>query len=1233
MMNTRVILIVALVVAGAILLTKHRKKNGSTEEPFQKQFSSRNEISLTANVIIGELDEEAMEALPSDLKPNIDGLTLTDEDKTELFAILNSVTDSGVLGALGSSSPLGASARTDLVKTKNQITRKIRLFENRMKLLKEKMAKTKNPRSRAKLAGQIKSAQSESSRNDFALKAIVKKINRLKAKGKDKTKTNVVAEESSAKLKSLVSQKERLRVKYFALLKNRRALMNNVKALERQIKAKKISSKNASEWKRNLERKYKATTKSIDSIRKSGIMIEGKISAEKRRIVAVKKQSLEKARQTKRAHETEVAAKKLLQESEKKSAVTEAGVKKAKSVLNRQVLEVKRRAQKAQKMARAQKEHAEKVSEADRARREYEVVQEKKKATALAKGKAALKHKKESLTREAARAKAAMKAEKKKEKQRVDAAKAMLKAAEAKQLEKAAHAYERAKAIKSEGKRKNIQAAIRKKAADEEKKRHEAAKKMAAIAQKRQKRFLEKGRRLETKFQNDTAIIRRKEQEIARLEEMNKAKAVEQAAKAAQVAADRKQRELDQRKRDQQARALKQKQLALESQKEAEKIEAAAALEKAKRDVAAKKAHSAKKRHEHMEARARLRKHKAEEAEKARKKKVAELEQGIEKISGMSSDSIDLSGLDKTVLLELKVFIEASDGHHILPAVIKMIELKSKKEEEEEEEEDEMDDGDDQNEDRPMTPEQIREDFFKNVQRITGIIPDGPGSMVALDMEVLEELLAYSKTLTTGRLATFSKHVEEIIFSKKLITVAKQNGVTITPGMHARQVTWSSANIVSLGKILEFLNSEPRFAEEWLNVVQVVHRNKTVQLVLEREAAEEARAKKQAEELDAIEKARVAQAEKDLAKAAAKLEQDRQKLDTEIVRVNHAVTAEKQRVIAEHQKEVESIAREHEKEKQVMVEEVKQELKEVEEEIVVEAREQIQEVDAATESKLVEMKQEQAEVENEQRAEAIEVVVTIEAEISNTEDQAVAEALRQNLEEQKASRARVLEETAKTNALEQQAVVEEANALKEEIEKSTISKIKEENTIAQEKLESAVETVEQEKQDLIEAKEKVQEIEVEKVDLEGTVQIDLLEQQKNDVEDDKEIVEDTSIDDIVEDTVHPRASKEDMVKTARKRNPDGSSFIKMGVPSDMSPGESDNVSILLSKEAGELLAQYHDIYKKIGENGSLENVSAEDKKVLASAGAEFKRIRGQYVEQRKEKVLARTEQLTLRMTD
>lgn len=83
-------------------------------------------------------------------------------------------------------------------------------------------------------------------------------------------------------------------------------------------------------------------------------------------------------------------------------------------------------------------------------------------------------------------------------------------------------------------------------------------------------------------------------------------------------------------------------------------------------------------------------------------------------------------------------------------------------------------------------------------------------------------------------------------------------------------------------------------------------------------------------------------------------------------------------------------------------------------------------------------------------------------------------------------------------------------------------------------MESVVETIEEEKQDLIEKKEKVQEIELEKVDLEGNIQTDLLEQDKRNVEEEKKIVEETTADDVVDEAVHPRSSKEDGVTVSRK---------------------------------------------------------------------------------------------------
>lgn len=1234
-MDKKVILIVILVVAGAILFAASRKGESTNEAPPRKWVSGE-EISLTAKVIIGELDEEAMEALPSDLKPNTDGLTLTDEEKTELFAILNSVTDSGVLGALGSASPLGASAMQEILKIRRGLVKAIDDVQRRKALVKKQIAKTKSMKSKLELVKRVKKYNSYVTVKQAQLKTIDKKIEQLKAKEtkKNTASTQAPVAEGSSTLKSLMDQAKALGAKYHALLKNRDALKKNADHYEKMRKAKRISPAEALKRGLSIERKYKLTNKSLDSVRKSIRMLEDKIKAEKRRMDAETKANMAKARETKKARDKEEAANKQLEQSKAKAAAKETDVKRASKTSSRKVLDAKRHAEKAEEMALTQKALDKKLSESENARLEYEEAQAKKTADALAKKEADVKDKEDQLEHEAALAKESLEAQRKQIKLKEQAQVAELKEADAKQRKRLAEALAYISKIPNKSLREKAMANYQKQVEKQDKKLSDGKRRIEDMSRKNKEILREKALVLEFKYQKHSADILHKKKDVERHEAKVKKEAEENATKAAQVAADQKQRELDQKKRDEQARALKQKELALEREKEAEKLEASAALEKAKKDVADKEAHARQTRLNKTKAQDDAHKHRAEQTRKANMEKADEQAKGIKRITGMSRDSLDLSGLDKTVLMELLVFIRAWPGpvRPMISPIIKMIELKSKKEEEEEQD----DEGDD---DKPMTEQEKRmkerEEIFSNMKRITGIAnPNGPEDFIALELEVLEELLGYAQTLTSLK---FAEQVKTFIFVKKLMILAKQNGITLTTmGVYnPKRMDWDSADIAGLDKIIEFLKAalhEVRYAEPILLFVEVVRGSKMAQLAAERDAAEKARAKKQAEELEAIEKARVAQAEKDLAKAAAKLEQDSQKLDTEIVKVDQAVSAEKQRVVAEHQKEVESIEREHEEEKQVVVEEIKQELKEAVKEIQDEAREKAAEAEAAAENKFVEMKATHDDVENGLRTEAMVATAAIEAEIENAQDPAVIQALKTKLDEEQAARARVMEETEKAHALEKQAIAGEAKVLKREILKSAKNKIRSLRRTEQEKLESAVETVEQEKQDLIEMKEKIQEIEVEKVDLEGAIQTDVLEQEKRNVEEDKEIVDDTTTDDLVEElNVHPRASKEDTVTISRKNNPNGSSFIKMSVPSDLSPGESDTVAIFLSKEVGELLAQYHQIHKKIGGVGSLSGVSADDKKVLALAGAEFKRIREQYVQQRKEKVLARRERLAAKM--
>lgn len=116
MVNAKVIVITALLVIGAYLFATTRGGGKGRKSCRKKgEFVSKEEISLTAEVIIGELDAEAAEALPSDLKPNTEALSLTEDEETEFFAILNSVGDCCASSPLGASVPKVKVAHTTVV--------------------------------------------------------------------------------------------------------------------------------------------------------------------------------------------------------------------------------------------------------------------------------------------------------------------------------------------------------------------------------------------------------------------------------------------------------------------------------------------------------------------------------------------------------------------------------------------------------------------------------------------------------------------------------------------------------------------------------------------------------------------------------------------------------------------------------------------------------------------------------------------------------------------------------------------------------------------------------------------------------------------------------------------------------------------------------------------------------------------------------------------------------------
>lgn len=114
-----------------------------------------------------------------------------------------------------------------------------------------------------------------------------------------------------------------------------------------------------------------------------------------------------------------------------------------------------------------------------------------------------------------------------------------------------------------------------------------------------------------------------------------------------------------------------------------------------------------------------------------------------------------------------------------------------------------------------------------------------------------------------------------------------------------------------------------------------------------------------------------------------------------------------------------------------------------------------------------------------------------------------------------------------------------------------------------------------------------------------------------------------SLDKKLKNAKHPRKSKKGAVKTSKKTNEDGGISFSLEVPSDLSPDETDQIDIEISKETGEILEQYNEIKTKIVIEQSLRNVSDEEKKIIKSAGNEFKKIKSEYVSKRTEKIRKR----------
>lgn len=160
--------------------------------------------------------------------------------------------DSGVLGALGSASPLGSSAMTELVKTKSHITDKIRRYEARMTSLKKQINETKDFKRKVQLAAEVKKTEGVISRNKAALQSTNKKIEPLKASQKKTQKTAptkalvqvVMAGGSDAKVKSLMDQAKELEAKYDSLLTKRATLHKQADDLEKKAMTELVKTRN-----------------------------------------------------------------------------------------------------------------------------------------------------------------------------------------------------------------------------------------------------------------------------------------------------------------------------------------------------------------------------------------------------------------------------------------------------------------------------------------------------------------------------------------------------------------------------------------------------------------------------------------------------------------------------------------------------------------------------------------------------------------------------------------------------------------------------------------------------------------------------------------------------------------------------------------------------------------------------------------------------------------------------
>jgi len=204
----------------------------------------------------------------------------------------------------------------------------------------------------------------------------------------------------------------------------------------------------------------------------------------------------------------------------------------------------------------------------------------------------------------------------------------------------------------------------------------------------------------------------------------------------------------------------------------------------------------------------------------------------------------------------------------------------------------------------------------------------------------------------------------------------------------------------------------------------------------------------------------------------------------------------------------------------------------------------------------------------------------------------------------------------------------QVESIENEIEERTVNSVKEKSELERVQMEE-LEEVKRTSSELDVKRVEIRQ-EKEKMDLENKIEKDVEElARKSDqlasISDTKkeEAKDDKNLKDKAEKVKHPRKSKKGSVKTSKTTLENGGVSFVLDVPSDINPEESDQIEIVISKETSEIIEKYNEIKAKIVLDKSMENVSDEEKKIIKSAGKEFKKINKAYVSKRTEKIRKR----------